>query len=1013
MNAIKAWFRKLHALLLSRRVQWWLAGSLIIYTLLGFVVAPWALDRTLTRTVQNQLGAELRIGKTEVNPFFLSVRLKELEFKDPDKEPVFRAGELFANFQLSSVVRWAWTFDEISATSPELFLSRSDAGILNLAKLTDSSDTDAQPNPESEGGMARAIIFRFTISNWTIHWRDEVPVEMVNTRFGPINIEIFDLNTLPQRPGQQSVLITTETQGTLSWDGELQVNPLRSAGHASIRGSHFPLTSAYVKHQSGFNVVEGDADAELDYVVDTLPNGTLTAQVNNFNLAFNDVVVETFSGAAAADTAVPDLEILRLPEVRLENGSLRWPEKTVAVDSLSIDDALVSVFRDEAGRFNVEPKRDAEADDELQASDQAQDEPWSLSLGELVVNRLEFDLDDHSVDPFADVGASDTNLRITDISNAPGASFPLTFSTAARAGGTIALDGHLSVLPAVGFEFDVSIDDLQLAGGHPYIQPLADLNLDSGAINVTGKLGSSAEDPARFDGHVQIVELDVSETDQGTRIGSWKSLDAGPVSFSAAEEKLSISEITLVEPYGDIVIAEDGTVNLGRISKGGPEAIDVKPEAGSPEANGESGDQFAVEIGRVVLQEASADFADNALPIPFAAKIENLNGDFTTISTSSAEPSTVSLEGTVDEFGFVKISGSATPLRLAANTDLLVTFRNVNMPKFTSYTIPFAGREIASGSMDLDLSYKIQDSQLQGDNIIVLRDLELGDEVDHPDAMSLPLGLAVALLKDPEGKIDIDLPVSGDIGDPEFSYGGVIMSALGNLLLKIVTSPFALLGNLVGAEADELEYIAFLDGRSDLTPPEMEKVGKLAEALVQRPQLSLEINGVIDREADGLAMRTIRVDETVEQVISELAADGDDQDMYADQRQQVLETLYTSTITPVAENETLEALRIASTATVEGEEPQFDQLAYMAAMREKLIEEQLLSEEDFVELAKLRAESVRSALLAANATLVAQLISGALKEVSKKEDEPIEMQITLTSGATPATDELPDESSVN
>ena len=252
MNAIKAWFQKLRALLLSRRVQLWLVGSLTVYAVLGFVVAPWALDKTLTSSVRDQLGAELRIGRTDVNPFVLSVRLQDLEFDGADSEPVFRAAEIFANFQLSSVARWAWTFDELSATSPELFLSRNDAGDLNLARLAGSSATNTQPEPEpeSEAGMARAIIFRFAISDWTIHWRDEVPVEIVDTRFGPINIEIFDLNTLPQRPGQQSVRVTTESQGTLSWEGELQLNPLRSAAHASIRGSHFPLTSAYIKHES-------------------------------------------------------------------------------------------------------------------------------------------------------------------------------------------------------------------------------------------------------------------------------------------------------------------------------------------------------------------------------------------------------------------------------------------------------------------------------------------------------------------------------------------------------------------------------------------------------------------------------------------------------------------------------------------------------------------------------------------------------------------------------------------
>ena len=128
------------------------------------------------------------------------------------------------------------------------------------------------------------------------------------------------------------------------------------------------------------------------------------------------------------------------------------------------------------------------------------------------------------------------------------------------------------------------------------------------------------------------------------------------------------------------------------------------------------------------------------------------------------------------------------------------------------------------------------------------------------------------MLKDADGKIDLDLPVRGNVDDPEFSYGSVIWGALGNLLLKVVTSPFAALGNLLGIEASELEAVNFLAGRSDLTPPEMQRAGKLAEALALRPELQLMIAGVYDAAADGLALRTARFDGILELQITELAS---------------------------------------------------------------------------------------------------------------------------------------------
>ncbi len=144
------------------------------------------------------------------------------------------------------------------------------------------------------------------------------------------------------------------------------------------------------------------------------------------------------------------------------------------------------------------------------------------------------------------------------------------------------------------------------------------------------------------------------------------------------------------------------------------------------------------------------------------------------------------------------------------------------MPKLSAYTIVFAGREIAAGKLDIHLGYKVTASELVGDNTVILRGLELGEKVPHPGAMSLPLGLAVALLKDSEGKIDIEFSVRGNVDDPDFRYGGMVLKAFTSLIVKIVASPFTLLGNLLGVAPSELEYFTFLYGRADLTPPEIE-----------------------------------------------------------------------------------------------------------------------------------------------------------------------------------------------
>lgn len=992
--------------LIRHRARNWLLGGVALYTVLGFLIAPWLLQKKAVSVAREVLGAELQLAKVAINPFVLSLRIEGIELDDPNGSPTFTAAEFFANFQLSSIFRLAWTFDELRLTSPELYVSRDKSGAINLEYFAGDPPQQDATKEDAKDGVTPVLIFNFAVENCAINWLDDVPVDRVETRFGPINIAISDLNTLPDQSGQQDVLITTETQGTLSWNGDLQLNPLKSTAHASLKGSHFPLTSAYIKHQSGFNILDGSADVELDYEVDALADGSVSFVVNNFDLVLSDVIVETFSAEQNADN--PDLEVLRLPRIALANGSMDLLAREVALDSLTIDDALISLVRNERGDLNVVRQGTTDAEPQTDATEVSGGDngPWTFSLHRLNVNRLALDLDDRSVSPSAKVGIDNFNLSISDIDNQENSRFPTQLDLQVQSGGSLSVAGAVTMLPAAVIEVDVGMQEIALAGAHPYITPLADVSLDSGVVNMTGNIVSNAEEPLSFNGDIEVANLSISETDEGSRLGSWDSLQARTIALSLTNQQLSISEIAFERPYGDIVIDENGRLNLGRVSKleddvaeeSGNGDVTATAEAQSDDKlNNEGSDTdtpFSVTIGRVLLTDASADFADFSLPLPFAVRIEELNGDLTTISTSSNEPSVVAMEGKVDEFGFVRITGSATPLDLTLNTDLLVAFQNVNMPKFTSYTVPFAGREIAGGSLDLELGYRVTESQLVGDNNILLRDLELGDKVEHPGAMSLPLGLAVALLKDADGNIDIDLPVSGDVNDPEFSYGGVIWKALGNLIVNIVTSPFALLGKLVGVESDELEHVNFLHGRADLTPPEQQKVLKLAEALALRPQLTLELAGPYNTEQDGLALRTARLDAIVEERIGLLDAADGDQGMYAQQQQMVLEQMFAE-LQPA---EALESIRVQFTVLSDEEdaEPQFDELAFVGEVRRQLIQAQPLADADLVQLASDRARSVKTALLETDPLLAERINIVDADTVSEDSGEPVQMSVTLT-----------------
>jgi uncharacterized protein involved in outer membrane biogenesis len=980
-----------------------IAAALIAYGLLGFLLAPWLVKNAAIDAVDQNLNAELRLEKVFINPFVLSLHIDGLELDAADGEPIARVQHIFTNFQLSSLFRWAWSFAEIRFDGPELFLSRDDMGALNLVGLRREEDTP-KPPPESDGerGIPRLYIFDFSVSDARVDWHDAVPAEPVKTVFGPVSVRIAELNTLPERAGEQEVLITTESQGTLSWAGSLQLNPLMSAGHAAIRGSHFPLTSAYIRHETGVDITDGEANIELDYSIFAEPDGQLRAAIDNLEVSFTGLRVNTFH--AEPDDRKQPREFLSVPRISLTGGTLRWPERELAATNFEIGDAVLDLVRLEDGRFDFATRKppDVPAAEEAEEPTDVDDSPWRIALDRFAIGNMDVGLSDLSVEPAADIGLNAITLEVFSISNDQAASFPTTLSMVGREGGTIRLDGSVIALPQPELDFELSVADLSLAAAHPYVKPLADVNLDAGTLGITGRMRHDATDPLLFTSDIVITDFLVTETDEGTRLGSWKELSAEGVELSVSENALEISEVRFDKLYGDILIAADGSVNLGRVSKTVAEESTEPADASDAESDTEdSGPAMGVTIGRVIIDDAAADFADESLPLPFVAKIEALNGSLSTISTGSAEPSNVELEGKVDEYGLVRVTGFVTPLDVTNNTDLSVVFENVEMPKFSAYTIPFAGREIASGKLDLDLGYEVKERKLAGENKIVLRDFELGDEVDHPGAMSLPLGLAVALLKDPSGKIDIDLPVRGDLDDPEFGYGRVIGKALVNLIVKIVASPFALLGNLVGAEPDELEYINFPPGRADLTPPEVERTEKLAEALALRPQLMLEISGVIDRKIDSLALKTARIDAAVELRIESESTGGEAN--YAAQRAQVIESMYRESIN--SEQAELVVTRAAYTAVEIDDETgkeseQFDQLAYTEELRRRLIDAEDVAEPELVALARQRAINTNESVLAASPGLDGRVLVVDLREEdTRSSDDSVRMKISLTTGS--------------
>jgi hypothetical protein len=300
-----------------------------------------------------------------------------------------------------------------------------------------------------------------------------------------------------------------------------------------------------------------------------------------------------------------------------------------------------------------------------------------------------------------------------------------------------------------------------------------------------------------------------------------------------------------------LIIYEDGTINIKEVLKQGTESSSDQQKPAKDEK------LPPIKIRRVLLEKGKVQYTDLLLRPQFTALIHELKGVISGLSTDSKSLAAMKLDGRVDEYGLAKIDGSLNPFDPKSNTEVKLVFRNVEMTSLTPYSARFAGYRIASGKLSVDVQYKIKDSKLVGDHRIIMDKLTLGEKVESPGAMNLPLDLALALLKDADGKIDLGLPVSGDIDNPQFSYGQVILKAIVNLFTKIVTAPFAIIARLIGGESENLDSVGFEPGSVTLPPTEREKLKQIAEALKKRPNLRLEIQGCFHAQADGDAMKSL------------------------------------------------------------------------------------------------------------------------------------------------------------
>jgi outer membrane protein OmpA-like peptidoglycan-associated protein len=451
-------------------------------------------------------------------------------------------------------------------------------------------------------------------------------------------------------------------------------------------------------------------------------------------------------------------------------------------------------------------------------------------------------------DPVA-IDIAPLNLDVQNFDSLNQAPFTLKLDTGLGKQGKLTAQGEVNLKP-VSAKLNVTTKDIDLRVAQAYITPFIRLELRSGMLdsNLAVNLKSTEPLAAGVTGQVQLNQLHTLDTLKQRDFVKWEHLTLDGLDFELGDS-LSIAKVTLDKPYARFMINEDHTTNINDLLI--PQPADKATAKAAPKPA--SADKpMGIRIGAVAINDGSANFADFSLKPNFATAIQQLNGQIGTLDNRKPVPAKVDIKGQVDRYAPVTIAGSLNPFDPMSALDIATSFKRVELTTLTPYSGKFAGYRIRKGRLNLDLHYQITKGQLQAENKVVVEQLQLGEKVDSPDAVSLPLKLAIALLKDSDGKISISLPVTGDLNNPQFSVMPIVWQTLRNLLVRAATAPFKFIGGLIsGGSSDDLGTVAFAPGSAQLDAKAQAALLKLAGALKERPALHLEVEGTSAQSSDG------------------------------------------------------------------------------------------------------------------------------------------------------------------
>jgi flagellar motor protein MotB len=860
-----------------------------LYALAGFKLAPKLVRSQAIDFVHETYGRDLRIGEVRVQPFKLQIEVHDLSLPDDDGATMLGFGRLFADFELSSLWKRAWYFRDVELDAPVIRAVVRPGGSLNLADLAvEKPPGPATAPPKEQEALPSVWIARLGIDGGAVDFVDRARPQPFERRFSPVAFDLHDFRTTPEG-GDFRLTAASEAAEKFAWKGRIALEPsitssgeftvedLQATGVGEFLGDALPfrLSGGLIDLNGRYTFALGPA-TDLDLEVPTIQVSDLTLRAQGS--AEDWVRIPVLSVADIQAKLRPQtVTIARVELTRLAAQAWREADGSISITRLFSPGGPDSSAAGATSHATTEP---AAAAAPGAASAAAPEKPstapeWDVQIAAVAVDDATIDFEDRSLQP-----AFKTILAPTDLSAGP---VSLDLSRPVPLQVTTHIDGDATTLTAKGnltpepltAAFDVELKGFEVKRLQPYVAGTTALTIRSGAASSKGRFEmhppGGKEPELSYAGDATVTELRTVDNDLEEDFFNVDRLEARKLRFALAPDTLTIDRVLVSKPFAKVINSSDQVLNVAAVLDpvGTAAALRARKEAEAAGQGAQAGTErgkkkppkksrsreparpaapqpalvetgMPVRIREVRVDGGRMDFADYFIQPNFAADIRSLEGVVTGVSSNPNAHATIDLKGKVGEFSPVTISGEIQPFAYDRFTDVGMKFENISLPVFNPYSGKFAGYNIAKGLLTTELHYQIADRKLDAKHHIRIDQLEWGDATASKQAVPLPIKFATSLLKDVNGVIDLDVPVSGTLDDPSFRVGPIVWKIIKNILVKAVTAPFRWLGSMFKG-AEDAQFVEFAPGDATLDPAAAEKLGTLAKGLAQKPELKLDI----------------------------------------------------------------------------------------------------------------------------------------------------------------------------